>query len=142
MFANDIDKLNRLYKKNIISEVNKENDLDVARKNLFKLFNMSAMLHDLIHKDKKTNKFVFEKINEALSSVESIYNQEEYRRFKDEIEKDALCIEEETETDLYKSIYSGGKSLVSRIKKILMNESTESLEELLYQTISILEQKK
>ena len=118
-----------------------DNNADMSKQSLFRIFKLSAMLHDLIRKEEQVEPWVLAKITEALEHLESIFGYKDYESFRHQVDTDIQNIGEETETDLYDTITSGGTGLVNKIRDILTQESKENLEKLLYETITILETK-
>jgi len=119
-----------------------ETNADMTKQSLFRLVKLTAMLHDLICQEQHVEPWVLTKVTEALNHIESVYGYMDYENYKSQVETDITNIEEETEADLYKTIISGGSRLLAQIKQILATESKENLENLLYETIHILETKK
>jgi hypothetical protein len=117
------------------------NNADMSKQSLFRIFKLSAMLHDLICKEEQVEPWVLTKITEALQHLEGVFGYKDYESYKHQVEHDIQSIGEETENDLYDSISSGGGDLVNKIRDILTNESKENLEKVLYETITILEKK-
>ncbi len=172
MFAKDVELLNNLYNKQIVTEMNigphgdqdpgaglstitpvavditsseedyDESNTDMAKQSLYRLVKLAAMLHDLICKETNVEPWLFAKITEALHNIESAYGHKDYEQFKTKVEHDISNISEETETDLYNTISSGGVMILSKIRHILASESRENLESFLYETINALETKK
>jgi len=119
-----------------------ENNSDMSKQSLFRIFKLSAMLHKLICQENHVEPWVLAKITEALQHLEAVFSYKDYENYKHQVETDIQNIGEETEIDLYDSITTGGTDLVDRIKDILTNESRENLEKFLYETINVLESKK
>lgn len=118
-----------------------ESNADMSKQSLFRIFKLSAMLHDLICREEHVEPWVLAKITEALQHLEAVFGYKDYESYKHQVDHDIQSIGEETENDLYDSISSGGTGLVNKIRDILTQESKESLEKLLYETITALESK-
>lgn len=118
-----------------------DGNADMSKQSLFRIFKLSAMLHDLICKEEQVEPWVLAKITEALEHLESVFGYKDYDNFKHQVDNDIHNIGEETENDLYDSISSGGTTIVNKIRDTLTNESKENLEKLLYETITVLEAK-
>jgi hypothetical protein len=118
-----------------------ENNADMSKQSLFRIFKLSAMLHDLICREEQVEPWVLAKITEALQHLEAVFGYKDYEHYKHQVETDIQNIGEETEHDLYDTIAAGGSDLVNKIRDVLTNESKENLEKVLYETITILEKK-
>lgn len=121
--------------------VDSESNTAMAKQSVFRLVKLGAMLYDLICKENEIEPWILAKITESLSNIESVYGYKDYEQFKQKVDNDMLHLGEETETDLYDSITSGGSQILTRIREVLSQESTATIEKVLYDTISILESK-
>jgi hypothetical protein len=122
-----------------------ETNTDMVKQSLYRLVKLTAMLHDLVCKNNNAEPWILAKVTEALNHIESVYSYADYEDYRHQVESDINTIpsiDEETEADLYKSIQSGGGSIISQIQRILSKESKENIEKILYETISVLEKKK
>jgi hypothetical protein len=122
-----------------------ETNTDMVKQSLYRLVKLAAMLHDLVCKNNNAEPWILSKVTEALNHIESVYGYADYENYKHQVDSDISVIpsiDEETEADLYSSIQSGGGNIISQIKQVLSKESKENLEKLLYETISVLENKK
>lgn len=115
---------------------------DMARRSLYRLVKMSAMLHDLVQNDSHIEPWILTKIADAQQNIESVYSYQDYEKFKHTVDHDIENLEEETEHDLYKTINNGGSTILSQLKKLLATESKDVLESILLETISALEVKR
>lgn len=118
-----------------------ESNADMSKQSLFRIFKLSAMLHDLICKEQHVEPWVLAKITEAHQHLEAVFGYKDYESYKGQFERDLYGIDEDNEEDLYNSINTGGTNLINKIKNILTQESKETLEQILYETITALEKK-
>jgi hypothetical protein len=115
---------------------------DMAKQSLFRLFKLSAMLHDIIQQGNHVEPWILAKITDAQKSIEAAFSYEDYEQYRSQVDSDMTNIEEETEKDLYASISSGGSNILSLLRKTLATESKKNVEALLYETIVALEARK
>lgn len=111
----------------------------MVKQSLFRLVKLSAMLHDLVAKHGTAEPWVLSKVTEALNHVESVYGYMDYESYRQQVDTDIEGIEEETEQDLYKTISSGGESIINKLRTVLSRESKEEIESFLYEAITTLE---
>lgn len=117
-----------------------EQNKDMAKRSLYRIFKLSAMLHDILAKSEKDiEPWVAAKINEAYDNIEAAFGYEDYNAARQSM--DVSELEENNEQDLYKAIEKGGDSLLSKIRGGLSKESKENLEKILLETIKVLETK-
>jgi len=118
----------------------------MSRQLLFRIFKLSAMLHDILNGKDNVEAWVLSKITNAHDQLESVFGYEDYEAAKNPAH--GMCgdagggnLEENNEEDLYAAISKGGDRLLSQISKVLKKESVENLEKILLETIIILENK-
>jgi len=118
----------------------------MSRQLLFRIFKLSAMLHDILNGKDNVEAWVLSKITNAHDQLESVFGYEDYEAAKNPAH--GMCgdvgggnLEENNEEDLFAAISKGGDKLVSQISKVLKRESVENLEKILLETIIILENK-
>jgi len=116
----------------------------MSRQLLFRIFKLSAMLHDLLNGKENIEAWVLSKITNAHDQLESVFGYEDYEAAKNPVH--GMCgdgnFEESNEEDLFKAINSGGDQLLNRLRTVLKKESKETLEKVLLETIILLESKK
>lgn len=122
-------------------ESEEHENADMAKRSLYRLVKLSAMLHDLISHNKHVEPWILTKITDAQRSIESAYGYQDYESFKHQVDSDIENIEEDTEHDLYRSISSNGDAILAKLKRLLATESKETLEGFLLETITALESK-
>lgn len=121
-----------------------ETNTDMVKQSLYRLVKLAAMLHDLVCKNNNAEPWILSKVTEALNHIESVYGYADYEDYKRQVDSEINVIpsiDEETEADLYGTIQAGGSTIVSQIRQILSKESKENIEKILYETISVLENK-
>ena len=114
----------------------------MSRQLLFRIFKLSAMLHDILNGKDNVEAWVLSKITNAHDQLESVFGYEDYEAAKNPMH--GACgggLEEANEEDLFNAISKGGETLVSQISKVLRKESVENLEKILLETIILLEKK-
>jgi hypothetical protein len=117
-----------------------EQNKDMAKRSLYRIFKLSAMLHDILAKsDNDIEPWVAAKINEAYDNIEAAFGYEDYNSARQSM--DVSELEENNEQDLYKAIENGHESLLDKIRSGLKRESKENLEKILLETIKVLETK-
>lgn len=118
----------------------------MSRQLLFRIFKLSAMLHDILNGKDNVEAWVLSKITNAHDQLESVFGYEDYEAAKNPMH--GTCgdmqgnLEENNEEELFAAITKGGDALMSQIGRILKKESIENLEKVLLETILILEKKK
>ena len=116
----------------------------MSRQLLFRVFKLSAMLHDILNGKDNVEAWVLSKITNAHDQLESVFGYEDYEAAKNP--SHGMCgagnFEESNEEDLFKAINSGGDQLLQRLRTVLKKESKETLEKVLLETIILLETKK
>jgi len=118
----------------------------MARQLLFRMFKLSAMLHDVLKGKDNVEAWVLSKLTNAHDQLESVFGYEDYEKALNPAH--GACgdignsLEEANEEDLFAAIAKGGDDIVSSLQKVLRNESKETLEKVLLETILILEKKK
>lgn len=122
-------------------ESEEHGNADMAKRSLYRLVKLSAMLHDLVSHNEHVEPWILAKITDAQRSIESAYGYQDYETYKQQVDHDIENIEEDTESDLYRSISSNGDALLAKIKRMLATESKEALEGILIETITALESK-
>jgi len=117
-----------------------DSNIDMAKRSLFRIFKLSAMLHDILAKSEQDiEPWVAAKINDAHENIESVFGYEDYNAARKAI--DVSELEENNEHELYSAIDKGGSDLLSTLKSVLKKESKETLEKILLETIKVLETK-
>lgn len=111
----------------------------MSKQLLFRIFKLSAMLHDIIRKGGSVEAWVLSKLTNAHDDLESVFDYKDYEAARSQMEM--MGVEENNEEDLYKAIVNGGDSLVSQLRTVLRKESRETLEKVLLETIVLLENK-
>jgi len=111
----------------------------MSKQLLFRIFKLSAMLHDIIRKGGNVEAWVLSKLTNAHDDLESVFDYKDYEAARSQMEM--MGVEENNEEDLYKAIANGGDSLVSQLRTVLRKESRETLEKVLLETIVLLENK-
>ncbi len=111
----------------------------MSKQLLFRIFKLSAMLHDIIRKGGNVEAWVLSKLTNAHDDLESVFDYKDYEAARSQMEM--MGVEENNEEDLYKAIANGGDSLVSQLRTVLKKESRETLEKVLLETIVLLENK-
>jgi hypothetical protein len=111
----------------------------MSKQLLFRIFKLSAMLHDIIRKGGSVEAWVLSKLTNAHDDLESVFDYKDYEAARSQMEM--MGVEENNEEDLYKAIANGGDSLVSQLRTVLRKESRETLEKVLLETIVLLENK-
>lgn len=115
----------------------------MSRQLLFRVFKLSAMLHDLLNGKENVEAWVLSKITNAHDQLESVFGYEDYEKMLNPAH--GMCgdnFEESNEEELYSAISKGGDVLLKRLNDVLKRESAENLEKVLLETILILEKKK
>jgi len=118
----------------------------MARQLLFRMVKLSAMLHDLLKDKNNVEAWVLSKITNAHDQLESVFGYEDYEHALNPMH--GACddmqgnLEENNEEDLYAAISKGGDDLLNQIKTVLRRESKDTLEKVLFETITLLEEKK
>jgi hypothetical protein len=118
----------------------------MSRQLLFRMVKLSAMLHDLLKGKDNVEAWVLSKITNAHDQLESVFGYEDYEHALNPMH--SACgdmqgnLEENNEEDLYSAISKGGDDLLNQIKTVLRRESKDTLEKVLFETISLLETKK
>ena len=125
---------------NVHNNEKSEQNKDMAKRSLYRIFKLSAMLHDILAKSENDiEPWVAAKINEAYDNIEAAFGYEDYNAARQSM--DVSELEENNEQDLYKAIEKGGDSLLNKIRGGLSKESKENLEKILLETIKVLETK-
>lgn len=114
----------------------------MARQLLFRVFKLSAMLHDLLNGKNNVEAWVLSKITNAHDQLESVFGYEDYEAAKNPAHGMCGSIEENNEEEIFSALSSGGDKLISTLSKVLRKESVENLEKILLETIILLENKK
>lgn len=113
----------------------------MSRQLLFRIFKLSAMLHDILNGKDNVEAWVLSKITNAHDQLESVFGYEDYEAAKNPAH--GMCgVEENNEEEIFSALSNGGDKLVSTLSKILRKESVENLEKVLLETIILLENKK
>jgi len=115
----------------------------MSRQLLFRIFKLSAMLHDILNGKDNVEAWVLSKITNAHDQLESVFGYEDYEAAKNPAHGacGANNFEESNEEDIYSAIAKGGDDILHHIQKILRRESKDTLEKVLLETISLLEKK-
>jgi hypothetical protein len=111
----------------------------MSRQLLFRIFKLSAMLHNLLKNKGNVEAWVLSKITNAHDQLDSVFGYEDYESARQEME--LMGVEENNEEELFSAISRGGDDLVKQLKTVLRRESKEVLEKVLLETINILEAK-
>jgi len=111
----------------------------MSKQLLFRIFKLSAMLHDIIRKGGEVEAWVLSKLTNAHDDLESVFDYKDYEAARSQMEM--MGVEENNEEDLYAAIAKGGDSLVNQLRSVLKKESRETLEKVLMETIVLLENK-
>jgi hypothetical protein len=111
----------------------------MSKQLLFRIFKLSAMLHDIIRKGGNVEAWVLSKLTNAHDDLESVFDYKDYEAARSQMEM--MGVEENNEEDLYTAIAKGGDSLVTQLRSVLKKESRETLEKVLMETIVLLENK-
>ncbi|NBO22957.1 hypothetical protein EBU94_06435, partial [bacterium] len=114
----------------------------MSRQLLFRIFKLSAMLHDILNGKDNVEAWVLSKITNAHDQLESVFGYEDYEAAKNPMHGACGNLEENNEEELFSAISKGGDALLSQISKVLKRESVENLEKVLLETIILLENKK
>jgi len=116
----------------------------MTRQLLFRIFKLSAMLHDLLNGKENVEAWVLSKVTNAHDQLESVFGYEDYEKALSPMH--GMCgaenFEESNEEELYSAISRGGDTLLQKLNDVLKRESAETLEKVLFETILILEKKK
>jgi len=116
----------------------------MCRQLLFRIFKLSAMLHDLMNGKDNVEAWVLSKLTNAHDQIESVFGYEDYEKALNP--QHGMCgdnnFEESNEEELYSAITKGGDVLLNKLSDVLRRESAENLEKVLLETILILEKKK
>lgn len=122
------------------SPTTEDSNKEMAQRSLFRIFKLSAMLHDILAKSEQDiEPWVAAKINDAHENIESVFGYEDYNAARKAI--DVSELEENNEHELFSAIDKGGHDLISTLKSVLKKESKETLEKILLETIKVLESK-
>ena len=121
----------------------------MARQLLFRMVKLSAMLHDLLKGKDNVEAWVLSKITNAHDQLNSVFGYEDYENAMNPMQ--GTCgemggdmqgnLEENNEEDLYSAISKGGDDLLNQLKTVLRRESRDTLEKVLFETITLLEKK-
>lgn len=114
----------------------------MSRQLLFRIFKLSAMLHDILNNKENVEAWVLSKITNAHDQLESVFGYEDYEMAKNPMHGSCGSLEENNEEELYSAISKGGDDIMSKLSQILKKESIENLEKVLLETILIIENKK
>jgi transcription termination factor NusB len=114
----------------------------MSRQLLFRIFKLSAMLHDILNNKENVEAWVLSKITNAHDQLESVFGYEDYEMAKNPAHATCGNLDENNEEELFSAISKGGEQLINQLNKILKKESIENLEKVLLETILILENKK
>jgi len=115
----------------------------MSRQLLFRMVKLSAMLHDILKDKENVEAWVLSKITNAHDQLESVFGYEDYENAMNPMQ--GTCgdmqgnLEENNEEDLYAAISKGGDDLINQIKTVLRRESKDTLEKVLFETITLLE---
>jgi len=121
------------------TDENSDNNSTMSRQLLFRIFKLSAMLHNLLKNKGNVEAWVLSKITNAHDQLDSVFGYEDYESARQEME--LMGVEENNEEELFSAISKGGDDLVKQLKTVLRRESKEVLEKVLLETINILEAK-
>lgn len=117
---------------------------EMSRQLLFRIFKLSAMLHDVLKGKDNIEAWVLSKLTNAHDQLESVFGYEDYEAAKNP--EHGMCgagnFEESNEEELYNAINNGGDTLLKSLRSVLKKESKETLEKVLLETILLLEVKK
>jgi hypothetical protein len=115
----------------------------MAKQLLYRCAKLSAMLHDILSGKDNIEAWVLSKITNAHDQLESVFGYEDYEAAKNPMH--GTCgagnFEESNEEELFAAIARGGDELLSNLKNALRKESKDTLEQVLLETILILEEK-
>lgn len=123
-----------------------ESNGKMSRQLLFRMVKLSAMLHDILKDKNNVEAWVLSKITNAHDQLESVFSYEDYEHALNPMH--GACadmqgnLEENNEEDLYAAISKGSDDLLNQIKTVLRGESKDTLEKVLFETITLLETKK
>ena len=118
-----------------------ESNAYMVKQELFRIAKMAYMLHDIICDREELEPWFADKVSRAYEGLNSVFSYKDYEQFRDEVEQ-GMQVEEGTERDLFDSINRGGDSIINQIKRAVRNESSETIEKVLVECISILEKRK